>query len=414
MPTCLPVSDREIKSEPSAGAVFDAVVLTGGFDKPYAYGLVMALAAQNIGVDVVGSDEVDCPEFHASNKIRFLNLQGNRSEEASLGAKMRRVLSYYGKLLRFSGQTRARVFHVLWNNKFQYFDRTLLMTYYKWLGKKVVLTAHNINADKRDGKDSFLNRLTLRLQYRAAHQIFVHTEKMKSELLEEFAVSPSAVTVIPFGINNAVPRTELTPAQAKQKLGIAAEDQTMLFFGNIGPYKGLDFLLRAFHELVSVNPSYRLVIAGKARGGCEDYVRRIERMIGSEASRNRVLAKIQYIADEDAELYFKAADLLVLPYTEVSQSGVLFLGYSFGLPVVATEVGSFREDVLEGVTGSLCPAGDAPALAQAIRRYFESDLFQSLDTKRAEIREFAVRRNSWDVVGQMTREVYGKLLGVSS
>jgi glycosyltransferase involved in cell wall biosynthesis len=354
---------------------------------------------------------VDSSEFHNSDRIRFLNLQGSKSENAGLGAKTLRVLRYYGKLLRYSAQARPRIFHILWNNKFQYLDRTLLMAYYKFLRKKTVLTAHNINAGKRDGNDSFLNRLTLRVQYRAADQIFVHTEKMKSELLEEFGVSPSAVTVIPFGINNAVPRTALTPVQAKQKLGISAQDPTMLFFGNIGPYKGLEFLLSAFREVLLTHPRSRLVIAGKARGGCEEYLRKIERMIQSDASRGRVLAKIEYIADEDAELYFKAADVLVLPYTEVSQSGVLFLGYSFGLPVVATNVGSFCDDVIEGETGMLCPAQDPQSLAGAIRGYFDSELYRSLDARRPEIREFAERRNSWAVVGRMTRDVYARLLG---
>lgn len=394
-----------------AGVAMETLVLTGGFDKPYAYGLVMALAAQNIGVVVVGSDEVDCPEFHGCDTIEFRNLHGNRREDVGFGAKALRVLSYYSKLFGYTASASPQIFHILWNNKFQYFDRTLLMAYYKLLGKKTVLTAHNINAGKRDGKDSFLNRLTLRMQYRAADQIFVHTEKMKSELIEEFGVANSAVTVIPFGINNAIPHTDVTPAQAKRKLGIAPDDRTILFFGNIGPYKGLDFLLTAFQQLLSDAPGYRLIIAGKPRGGCEDYVQKIRQMIEDPASQGRVLAKIEYIADEDAELYFKAADVLALPYTEVSQSGVLFLGYSFGLPVVATDVGSFRDDVIEGRTGLLCNPFDATALANAIHAYFGSELFRTLDQRRQEIREFALRRNSWDVVGRMTKDVYTRLLG---
>ncbi len=94
------------------------------------------------------------------------------------------------------------------------------MLFYRLLGKRIVLTVHNVNAGRRDSKDTPLNRLTLRIQYRLADHIFVHTEKMKLELIEEFGVQGHRVTVIPFGINNAVPNTRLTPSEARQRLGI--------------------------------------------------------------------------------------------------------------------------------------------------------------------------------------------------
>jgi glycosyltransferase involved in cell wall biosynthesis len=124
-----------------------------------------------------------------------------------------------------------------------------------------------------------------------------------------------------------------------------------------------------------------------------------------------VIQRIEYIPDEETELYFKAADILVLPYTHIFQSGVLFLGYSFGLPVIATKVGSLAEDIIEGRTGFLCTPCDPVDLAKAIERYFESDLYKDLQARRQEIRDFANARHSWEIVGQMTRNVYAELLG---
>ena len=98
---------------------------------------------------------------------------------------------YYAKLIRYAATAKPRIFHILWNNKFEFFDRTLLMLYYRLLGKRIVLTLHNVNAGRRDSKDTRLNRLTLRIQYRLADHIFVHTEKMKLELIEEFGVARS-------------------------------------------------------------------------------------------------------------------------------------------------------------------------------------------------------------------------------
>ena len=401
-------SDTPPSKSPSLVSL-EVALLTGGIDKPYVYGLATALMARGIALDIVGSDEVDSPDFHASATTRFLNLRGDQGE-ATLFEKVGRISRYYARLLRYAAGAQAGIFHILWNNRFQTLDRTLLMLYYKMLGKKVVFTAHNVNAARRDSKDSLLNRITLRIQYRLADHIFVHTEKMKSELATDFGVPASKATVIPFGINNAVPHTELTPAAAKSCLGIRPEQKVLLFFGRIGPYKGLEYLVDAFEKLVSKDETYTLVIAGKEKGGAEEYLASIRARIQRDFRPGSVIEKIEFIPDEDTEIYFKAADVLILPYTEVFQSGVLFLGYSFGLPVVATDIGSMSEGIAEGSTGLLCKTKDAADLARVIGDYFASDMYTSLNARRGQIRKYALSRNSWDVVSEMTVNVYTRLL----
>jgi glycosyltransferase involved in cell wall biosynthesis len=103
--------------------------------------------------------------------------------------------------------------------------------------------------------------------------------------------------------------------------------------------------------------------------------------------------------------------VLVLPYTHVFQSGVLFLGYSFGVPVVATDVGSLADDVVEGETGFLCRPGDAADLARAIKAYLSSDLCRDQPERSAMIRRFALERHSWDIVVERTATVYESLAG---
>ena len=415
MGTCLSSPKTVSKEAAASGTVVPALsveievaLLTGGFDKPYAFGLALALASKGVWLDVIGSDDVDSPEMHTAPKLNFLNLWGSK-HDASLVRKISRVLIYYTRLLRYATVAEAKIFHILWNNKFQFLDRTLLMLYYKLLGKKVVLTAHNVNAGKRDSNDSLFNRSTLRAQYRLADHVFVHTEKMKRELLQDFGVQERTVSVIPFGLNNSVPHTDLTPGEAKQRLGIRDSERTILFFGAIRPYKGLEHLVNAFQQLAATHSEYRLIIAGESRKGAEQYLDEIQRTINGHVSRRQVLQEIRYIPDEETELYFKAADVLALPYTHVFQSGVLFLGYSFGLPVVGADVGSIREEIIEGRTGFLCRSCDSADLAKAIEKYFESDLFKNLDNRRQEIREYANAKHSWDIVGEITREVYTQL-----
>lgn len=393
----------------SRAAAAGVAILTGGYDRHYVYGLSMELASRRVPVEVIGGDETDSPEMHTTPDLRFLNLRGGKQREG-LAGKVGRVLVYYARLMRYAVTARPRIFHILWNNKFETFDRTALMLLYKLCGRKVVFTAHNVNAGKRDGNDSLLNRLTLKVQYSLSDHIFVHTEQMKRELIEDFGIRESAVTVIPFGMNNAVPMTALTRSQARQTLAIAPTDRTMVFFGALRPYKGLEYLVPAFLQLAADNPAYRLIIAGGPRKGDEEYLADVLRQIDQSPCRDRVIQVIRDIPDEDIELYLKAADVAVMPYTHVFQSGVIFLAYAFGLPVVATDVGSLREEIVEGETGFICRPRDVSDLARALAAYFDSDVFRTLDRRGAEVRDWAAARHSWNAVGELTSRVYEELL----
>jgi D-inositol-3-phosphate glycosyltransferase len=386
----------------------NVALLTAGRDRPYALGLASALISANISFDFIGSDAVDGPELHHSPYVRFLNFRDQRSD-ASHAAKVWRVLAYYWRLIRYAMNAQPVLFHILWNNKFEFFDRTLLMLYYKLMGKRLVLTAHNVNARQRDGDDSFLNRLSLRIQYRLSDHIFVHAEQMKSELRADFGVREKKVSVIPFGINNTVPNTVLSTAEAKQQLGVSSRDKTILFFGNITPYKGLEYLVAALAELLKRDRSYRLIIAGKPKGSPE-YGKQIQKEIARLGIRDRVVERIEYVPDEQTELYFKAADVLALPYTRIFQSGVLFLGYGFGLPVIAADVGPLKGEIIEGTTGFVFKPQDSADLAEVIDRYFGSELFRNLESRRPEIKAYANERYSWDKVAAITRAVYSDLL----
>jgi hypothetical protein len=140
-------------------------LLTGGGDKPYALGIAAALTSVGISVDFIGSDDLQVPELLANPRIHFLNLRRDQRSEAGLVTKVLRILNYYVRLVRYVAKAEPKVFHILWNNKFEFFDRTLLMIYYRLMRKRLVFTAHNVNASKRDSNDSWRNRLSLRAQY---------------------------------------------------------------------------------------------------------------------------------------------------------------------------------------------------------------------------------------------------------
>ncbi len=399
------VADQEPKTT--------VTLLTGGGDRPYAYGLATELIARGAGMDLIGSDDLDFPEFRDKSGINFLNLRGSQQPEATLASKIARITLFYAKLLRYAATAKPKIFHVLWNNKFQFFDRTFLMIYYKLLGKKIILTVHNVNTNKRDRKDHVFNRQTLRFQYQQADHIFVHTQEMKLELRKEYRVDEAKITVIPFGINNSVPNTHLSPDEAKERLGLRKDEKAILFFGNIAPYKGLEYLVSAYQQIAATHADYRLIIAGRPKGS-DKYWADLHETIRVDVQRGKILLRSEYIPDQETEVFFKAADVLALPYRHIYQSGVLFLAYSFGLPVLAANVGSLKDAVVEGETGFVFKPEDPVDLARVIELYFSHDLFLTLSARRREIREYAMKRNSWTEVGQSTMQVYAHTLGLAS
>jgi glycosyltransferase involved in cell wall biosynthesis len=217
------------------------------------------------------------------------------------------------------------------------------------------------------------------------------------------------ITVVPFGINDP-PTTGLSPADAKARLGLRADEHVALFFGQIAPYKGLAYLARAVPRLIAHDPAFRLVVAGKVKKGHEAYWSAVKQALQAPACAGRVILKIEHVPDQDLELYFKAADVLVMPYTDIFQSGVLFLAYSFGLPVVAADVGSLRDDVIEGRTGLMCKPHDARDLERAINAYFAGAIYRALDTRRQQIRAFASATHSWMAVAAVTAARYRSVL----
>ena len=384
-------------------------LLTGGIDNHYACGLSRSLASLGVALEVICNSEMD-PALQQCGNVRLLTFYAIPRRHQKKLQKFLAILGVYARLLHYAAASSAPIFHILWNYKFTFFDRTLLLIYYKILGKRLVFTAHNVNAGERDGSDSFLNRVSLRSQYRLVDHIFVHTQKMKDQLVEIFGVREEKITIIPFGTYDMVPQTTLTSAGAKQRLGLRESDRTILFFGRIAPYKGIHVLVDAFARIASQDQNYRLVIAGEPMKEGERQWQEAQRTIEKSGLGERVLQHAHFIGDSEIELYFKGSDVLVLPYTQIFQSGVLFMAYSFGLPVIATDIGSFGRDILAGITGYLCRVNDPLDLARVIDQYFSSELFRTLDDQRSRIKHFIQTGHSWEIAARRTHDIYAQLL----
>lgn len=169
-------------------------------------------------------------------------------------------------------------------------------------------------------------------------------------------------------------------AEARAQLGYSEEDRLLLFFGFVRRYKGLYHLLRAM-ALIPEDLAVQLLVVGEFWEPEEGYRAAVEQL----GIAHRVQMINRYVPNEQMGLYFSAADVVVLPYLEASQSAIVQLAFGFGLPVITTSVGGMPETVRDGEFGLLVPPQDEAALAAAIVRYFQEDLRAAFQAKiRAE------------------------------
>jgi glycosyltransferase involved in cell wall biosynthesis len=379
-------------------------LITGGAPH-YEAGLIAGLARQNVEVEVVGGEDLaKAPELQSSH-VRFRNFYGKNQPGRSSGGKLLRVIAVYLRLFAHAATSNSRLIHIQWPYKFVILDRTILNLYYKLLGKKLVFTAHNVDGDARDGTSTWGRHASLCFMYRIVDHVIVHTDKMKSELADRFHVPAKKVSVIPHGIMSAVPETAMTRTEARRQLGLMDNQRVILFFGLITPYKGLDILIEASASLHRKGMRFTLIIAGRIKE-CHNYWEQLRLLIVKTGLEGKIITHLRHIPDESVEVYLKAADVMVLPYRSIFQSGALFLSYRFGLPVIATDVGSFKEDIIQGETGFICQPADSADLAKTIEGYFASPLYATLEKRRKDIQDYASARYSWEKIGKQTRKVY--------
>jgi len=180
---------------------------------------------------------------------------------------------------------------------------------------------------------------------------------------------------------------------ARQALGIPVADAVILFFGFIRKYKGLDILMEAM-KLVKINaqnglkPPPKLMVAGEFYEEEKIYQQQIDAL----GIRDMLILKTGFIPDSEVKNYFCAADMVIQPYRNATQSGVTPLAYHFEIPMVVTNVGALPDYVPHEKAG-LVTQPDAASLAAAIERYFSLGEDYFLPQLREEKKKY-----SWPVL----------------
>lgn len=358
----------------------------------YDLALCSALAERGIAVTWFTCDETSVPAgLPFPVELSFRGIFGN-------DPAWQRGLRYglaLGRIARCRPREVPSLVHV------HFFHAPLLdLVFLVWMrahGSRLVLTAHDVTPfDIRGWGLRIVHHI-----YRLADEVIVHTESSRAELLAQGMVDPERISVIPHG--HYLPYVHSIPSsvEARQRLNLPANAPVLLFFGQIKAVKGLDVLLQALSWLKERYPTIRLVIAGQVwRDDWSRYTALIDKLGVAE----QLDLHLRHIGDDEVPIFFTAADVVVLPYRCVYQSGVLLMALSYGRPVVVTNIGGLAEVVQEGENGYLVPPGDPQVLAEALGRLLDDPDQAGAMGRRG--RALVEAEYSWPRIAALTQHVY--------
>jgi glycosyltransferase involved in cell wall biosynthesis len=354
------------------------VVDPSAYTPPYDHALCAALAAAGVEVELVTSSfayaQLPAPDGYARRELFY------RAARGQPGSALRRVLKlaeHVPDMARLRAHAAsADVVHFQWL-ALPALDGLLLPR-----GRPLVLTVHG--APPYDGPRRLLARFDA---------LIAHSARGARRLTDELGVPAARVHVIPHGAFAhlaAIPPSRLPAELGEPPSGTPA----VLCFGLVRPYKGLDVLLDAWPAVDGA----QLWIVGRPRFD-------IAPLRARAPSSVRFVPR--FVSDAELAACFRRADLVVLPYRESEQSGVLATALAFGTPIVASDVGGFSEVAAAGAA-RVVPPGDAGALRAALADLLED----AAGRERLSIaaRALAAGAWSWSAVAERTRMLYRSLV----
>jgi glycosyltransferase involved in cell wall biosynthesis len=364
------------------------VVDPSAYTPPYDRALSAALARAGADVELVTSRFAYGPVPPAEG-YRVNELFYRRAGRLGSGDRARfptKLLEHVPDMLRYRRHARsADIVHWQWLTV-QPVDAFLLPS-----GRPRVLTAHDVlPREPRPGQIAATRRLLDKMD-----AVVVHSHHGAARLRDELGLDPERVHVIPHGAFDYLTRL---PHEQPLPPELAEVDKpVVLFFGLLRPYKGVELLIEAFHDIEDAE----LWIVGMPRMPLEPL-----RELASQV-RGTVRFVPRFIEDAEMPAFFRRADVVVLPYREIDQSGVLYSAMAFGKPMIVTSVGGFQEIAERGAARAVSP--NAPReLAAAIHEVLDDPV----ERERLGAAAVAAAQGdySWDSVAQRTLTLYRDLL----
>ncbi len=357
----------------------------GGMDY-YDYGLALGLSENNVNVVLYTSNETKIRNYqNVTTKLFFNNMW-----KSNFIIKVLKYLFGHYFAIKDLKKRDIKILHLHFF-KLRLID-LFIIKLAKFHGLIVIGTLHDINAfDKK------ANKLVEKKCINFLDGIIVHNQSSLNSLNKKQKLK-SSIKIIPHG--NYLPFLDKTKFKSLKN----DDKLKLLFFGQIKKVKGLKTLLEAMKILKDADQKIELVIAGKAwKSDLNVYTELISKLNISEI----VKTNFSYIPDSEVSNYFNSADLIVLPYTKIYQSGVLLLSMSYGKPVICSDLDPFKEIIIDNENGFLFQSENEIDLAKKIIDIIEKNKLSSV-TENANA--LISSKFDWINIGKTTKEFYTNLL----
>lgn len=330
----------------------------------YTFSLAQELINKEINLTLVIDQKQDEQERLKETGCEIHHLFNTDEKNIGKVKKFRNYISAFKKIEKLIEKEHIDVLHIQWVI-LSPLDYLILKQIKKKYGVRIVQTIHDILPFNEHFYDKYYHKKI----YALSDALIIQAEGNIQRFNELFPEDKDKVHLIPLGNSNQFVK-EGNGQRLREKYEISDSDFVLLFIGQIKKVKGVDVLLRAFKRVIAQHDDIKLIIAGNPwKDDVGEYQGLIDEI--KEKNTNQLITDFRFIPDEEIADYYDVADVVVLPYTDVYQSGVIRLTYSYKKPVIATKLPAFMEIVEEGVNGFLCEAGDENTLEQSIERAYE-------------------------------------------
>lgn len=358
----------------------ELLLVSHGFQSHYELGVANGLTENGVPVRLLGSDTTLVDRLHPG--VRFQNLRGSQDEKRPRWGKALGLLRYHVKLVALALLRPRHPVMIIGMLRPEWIVGLVECALLRCTGRPLSLTVHNLLP--HDRHTAAMRRLYWWI-YRIPSRLLVHTESTRQGLIEQFGIRPEKILLVPHGLNDAVAPLDCSKAQAKRLLDLPADARTVLFFGHVSPFKGVELLMDAVERM----PEVTLLMAGRCTP--DSYGNAIRARLVALRQTGRLRWFDGYVDEATIARVFAAADLVALPYRHIDQSGVLLQALSLGVPVAATRVGGFNE-LVNPDNGVFIEALTGEAVADAVRRYFAREAPLDAETVRGTVKAYAWKR----------------------
>ncbi|HIG32126.1 MAG TPA: glycosyltransferase family 1 protein [Flavobacteriales bacterium] len=376
-------------------AIIDTLGAHGGAFHFYTFGQSIGLINSAVDVSLYTNNETTNPRITG---LKFFSFYKDVfASESKITNGVQWIIGSIQSIFhaRFSGISIFH-FHIFYTNVLVLFSLLLV----KLLFGKVVLTIHDVSSFANSSDSSIIGSMI----YKLTDLILTHNEFSKSEIVKINPTLSSCIYIVPHG--NYIPfiHVQNDKEKSRQHLGIPNEKKVLLFFGMIKKVKGLDVLLHALKNVIKENPDVLLLIAGKP---WENDFSNYQRIIDENNLSDYCLLHTKFIPHADVEHYYCAADLVVLPYNKIFQSGVLMMTLSYGKPTLVSDLPPLKEVVTDMQTAFLFESENPISLAEKLNLILLDP--GKLEQVRINGEKLINTKYDWNEIGRQTKLAYQSL-----